>query len=502
MSVDLILKYKELEKLVNFLTELASKTVGIIDSNVRKQAIGNPITMELLSNYIAYMGSLNLMVVNSSSIWMRRKMLKQASKNAEAGKKILDSLKQATIAFGNASVSLVQPLTFFSKLYIPQSQKGKSNNSVSSLTEVLTLYNKHVDNLQKLYIKSIPSDSIRAELVAGGQDPDAEGVLVFLGGSDNWVGGLQTQSLMANHLTKLELLRGEDELLIKDQLKSLLKCSDLDICLGELRVDGLKLSKVESLAELDKPVILLEWNALESKIRDYLVKHADIYKQYLIEIPESFVLGAAEGTDTLFNELETLDRKILMGMCYKTFEELNHIETIEDLKRAWQVLIEDNKTILEHPNARTALISDIRFHYDTINSTREKIKTIDTSISYPISGKKPLAILQDIIEAEKKFLPRLNELETLYLALATAMSNVKILYTDLISDDNNAICIRWTGLVVTGLLRRNLIETIKQKRFSDQNDMFDQTIDGNESINLYDGGITRVKLIEFINRFI
>ena len=54
MSTELIIKYKDLSKLANFLSDLVSLNVGIIDKKVHSQALGKDVTLEVLSNYTAY----------------------------------------------------------------------------------------------------------------------------------------------------------------------------------------------------------------------------------------------------------------------------------------------------------------------------------------------------------------------------------------------------------------------------------------------------------------
>ena len=449
------------------------------------------------------MGALNLMVAKSSAIWMYRKMLKamSGSKTKHNQSKVWEKLKTAIIDFGNAANSIVKPLEYFSKLYDPKA----SNKGISSLADVLKVYLKHVETINK-YVSSLESegavitaadatrevDAVKAGLVAGGLDPNRDGCIVRLGGEDIWIGGMQTQTLMTSHLTKLELLQSESNELVQSQLQSLYPD------LGE----SLSLEMVCGQAQLSKPVDLLEWDKLEDSIRLYLKKHAEKYDEYieLSKTEKDVVLGAADAG--LLEQLEEIDKAILLGMCYKEFSIINSIATESELETEWDRLQEDIKSLSLHPNKRTELLSELRYQYDELGASESRLNIPDKSL--PVVGTSALDRLRSIVSIEKEFLPELKKIEDLYLEQANNMSNLKQLWLDLIDDDQKDTCIRWTGLVVTGLLRLNLIELVLQKRFpGNAIDVKSVTVtEDHPRLALYQDGISRAKLEALISQFI
>lgn len=89
----------------------------------------------------------------------------------------------------------------------------------------------------------------------------------MIGGEDIWIGGMQTQTLMTSHLAKLELLKNESDELVQELA-------------GLYNTDELSLAQTIEKFELNKPVVLLEWDALEKRIGEYLEKHTERYKEF------------------------------------------------------------------------------------------------------------------------------------------------------------------------------------------------------------------------------
>jgi hypothetical protein len=503
---DLLVKYKELEGLVNFLTDLASQTSLVIDKTLHNQ--GETIPVDLLTNYTAYMGALNLMVVQSSAIWMQRKMLKAISdKKPDDRANAWDKMKAAVLNYNNAAESLIKPLEYFSKLYNPKAQKEKGDKvdkKVASLEDIVNIYTAQLEKLQKHYVKTISSDdasfkssasdTVKAGLISGGIELDRDGILFTSGdlarsgGSEIWVGGLQTQTLMTSHLAKHELLRNEADELVSEQLDKM------------YNTDQLSLKQIAEKAELSKPVALLEWDKLEDSIREYLKHHA---AKYNTSVPDSdLVIGGCDYS--LFEELETLDRNILLRMMYDEFTKMNEIENMDEMLERLDELKKNIETIKEHPNKRTEILSEMRYLYEEIKSLETKLDEIGLADAKPIVGTNAKERLSSIVAIEQEFLPKLQEMETLWLDIGKSMSSLKQLWLTLVDSDNKSTCIMWTGLLLTSLLRLDLIAAIGERRFPDKKIITDNLTISDEypRISLYENGISRAKLEEFVQRFI
>lgn len=490
---ELLVKYKELGKIVNFLTDLASQTSVVIDKKAHSQ--GETVPVELLSNYTAYMGALNLMVVHSSCVWIQRKMLKALAKKEEERSKVWNKLKESLLGFANAAGSLVKPLEYFSKLYNPKAAK---TDKVASLADILSLYSVQLEKLQTHYIKQLSADSsffktteveaVKAGLVSGGLAIDSVGTPIMIGGEDIWIGGMQTQTLMTSHLAKLELLKNESDELVQELA-------------GLYNTDELSLAQTIEKFELNKPVVLLEWDALEKRIGEYLEKHTERYKEFLEESePHDLVLGGCDRK--LFERLETLDRKILIGMCYQEFETIDDIDDPNILKTKWDELLRNIETIKEHPNKRVEIFSDIRNCYDEIESLENQLESIDMTVSKPLAGSGK-ARLKQIVAIEQEFLPTLQKIESIWLDIAKQMSDLKQHWLVIIDDDDKSSCIKWTGLLVTSLLRLDLIDALIKKRFAGQITLDTSGVSITEDhprLGLYQEGIGKAKLEELVER--
>lgn len=493
MTDELLVKYKELGKIVNFLTDLATLNAVVIDKKTHSQ--GETIGVELLSNYTAYMGSLNLMVVHSSAAWVARKILK-ATKKDDGKAKVWDKLKTAVLEFSNAAESLVKPLEYFSKLYNPKA--AKSEKGVASLGDVLNLYTAQLEKLQTHYVKTLSTDAkafkktdvevVKAGLIQGGIDIDNTGIAVMLGGEDVWIGGMQTQTMMTSHLAKVELLEHESPALVEEQLEKLYNS------------DELSLEQIVQKAELRKPVDLLEFDKLQDQIKEYLEKHAERYKAMLDE-PEKLVLGGNE--TSLFEQLEALDRKILMGMCYQEFETMDSIETADALREHWDELQKNIQTIKEHPNKRMEIFSDMRFCYDEIAELEKRLESINLKESKPLTGD-PKARLKQIVTIEQEYLPKLKEIESIWLEMSQKMSSLKQHWLMIIDDDEKSTCIKWTGLLLTSLLRLDLVEALRKKRFTtiDLDTASVIVTEDHPRLDLYQDGIGKAKLEALVERML
>lgn len=173
--------------------------------------------------------------------------------------------------------------------------------------------------------------------------------------------------------------------------------------------------------------------------------------------PHDLVLGGCDRK--LFERLETLDRKILIGMCYQEFETIDDIDDPNILKTKWDELLRNIETIKEHPNKRVEIFSDIRNCYDEIESLENQLESIDMTVSKPLAGSGK-ARLKQIVAIEQEFLPTLQKIESIWLDIAKQMSDLKQHWLVIIDDDDKSSCIKWTGLLVTSLLRLDLIDAL------------------------------------------
>jgi hypothetical protein len=499
--MDVLLKHKEIGKLVSFLTELANATAGAIDTKIHQQAASNPIGIDLLTNYMAYMSALNLMVVKSTQAWMQRKLLKATKTGAQAD--ALTSLAHALVEFRDAAESISKPLEYFSKLYNPKAPK-ESDSKVKSLSDILKIYNESIVILRDKYLATLATDVASSRVVdatevvkagiLGGAD-DA-GVLIKLGGGTEtaWVGGMQTQTLLMQHMTKLELLRDEDESIVRDRLAAAVGPVGVD----ELKKSGLSLEQAARMAELDKPILLLKWELLEKQIQEYLASHQEKYSAYMtLDIPDSWS-GGHESIG-LFNKLEHADRAILLGMLFQKFKDIDDIDTEVEFDAAVSKLRASVETIAQHPNKRTEILSEMRYLYDEL----DEMEAIDLSRTIPISGDTSIDILESLVAAEVALTDDLTKLEKRYLDQATIMSKLKQLWENIISDDVKETCIKWTGLLLTSLLSLAVLEQLNATKFKNRSNLSDIIItEDHPRIDIYHDGIKKSDLVKLIESFI
>jgi len=189
-------------------------------------------------------------------------------------------------------------------------------------------------------------------------------------------------------------------------------------------------------------------------------------------------------------------------MCYQEFETIDDIDDPNILKTKWDELLRNIETIKEHPNKRVEIFSDIRNCYDEIESLENQLESIDMTVSKPLAGSGK-ARLKQIVAIEQEFLPTLQKIESIWLDIAKQMSDLKQHWLVIIDDDDKSSCIKWTGLLVTSLLRLDLIDALIKKRFAGQITLDTSGVSITEDhprLGLYQEGIGKAKLEELVER--